>query len=363
MSTKIMPLFFALLAVTSCAKKPPAAPRTVPVSVGKAIEKAAPIFVEALGHVEPIITVQVRSRIEGELMEVYFTEGKEVKKNDLLFTIDPRPYEASLKAAQATLEDSLAQLALAEEKVKRYAQLTRDEYYSQIDYETLQANYASAQATVQKNQADVDTAAINLEYCWIYSPCDGLTGILQVTRGNLIGVDQPQELITINQMAPIYVSFSIPENKLVCVRKAHAKKPLAVFSTFEDFKECEFEGKLQMFDNMVDQATGMITLRATYENEDRSLWPGQFVRTRIVTDTVEKAVLIPTTAIQQTQTGPIVYVVKPDNTVEIRKVALGQREDDNIIVKSGITPGETVVLEGQLNLFAGAKVTIPGTGT
>lgn len=352
-------LILILCFSVSCGKKPPKPKPVYPVHIGKAERKTSPLFIEALGHVEPIITVQIRSRIEGELMGVYFTEGQEVKKDDLLFTIDPRPYEASLKNAQAALERTQADLALSEEKLKRYAQLTRDEYYSQIDYETIQANYAANLAAVKQADANVDSAALNLEYCWIYAPIDGLTGILQIDRGNLISADGPSELITLNQMAPIYVTFSIPEMQLHTVRKAHAKSALKTLAAFESFEEESFEGKLQMFDNMVDSETGMINLRAVYENRDRALWPGQFVRIRLVTGEAENAVIIPYSAIQQTQSGPIVYTVKADNTVEIRNVQLGQRENENVIVLKGVKAGETIVTEGQLNLYQGARVTVP----
>lgn len=345
----------------SCGKKAPPPKRSYPVTIGKTVQKSVPLFIEALGHVEPIITVQVRSRIEGELMDVYFTEGQEVKKDDLLFTIDPRPYEASLKNAQAALERVTAELILSEEKVKRYAQLTRDEYYSQIDYESLQSSYAANLAAVKQAEANVDTAALNLEYCWIYAPIDGLTGILQIDKGNLVSADGPQQLITVNQMSPIYVTFSIPEMQLYKVRKANAKGALKTLAAFESFATESFEGKLQMFDNTVDTQTGMINLRAAYENGDRALWPGQFVRIRLITGEAKDAVLIPYSAIQQTQSGPIVYAVKADNTVEIRQIALGQREDDNVIVLKGLKANESIVIEGQLNLFEGASVYVPSS--
>lgn len=354
-------LLIVLCFSISCSKKAPPPKRTYPVTLGKTEQKTAPLFVEGLGHVEPIITVQVRSRIEGELMDVYFTEGQEVNKDDLLFTIDPRPYEASLKNAQAALDRTLADFALSEEKVKRYAQLTRDEYYSQIDYETIQSSYAANLAAVKQAEANVDSAALNLEYCWIYAPISGLTGILQIDKGNLVSADGPQQLITLNQMAPIYVTFSIPEMQLYAVRKAHAKGALKTLATFESFEEESFEGTLQMFDNMVDSETGMINLRAVYQNCDRALWPGQFVRIRLITEEVENAVIIPYSAIQQTQSGPIVYAVKEDNTVQIRKVTLGQREDENVIVIKGLAANETIVTEGQLNLFEGASVYVPSS--
>src|SRR5579872_2669643 len=215
---QLISCLLSFLLLFSCSKTPaPPPPPSYPARIAVAAQNEPPILIEALGHVDAITAIDIRSRIEGELTGVYFTQGQEVKKGDLLFTVDPRPYQAALKQAEATLEENLAILALAEEKVKRYMILAKDEYYSQIDYETLQSNYAAAAAVVKQNQAQVDSALINLDYCWIYAPIDGMTGILQVDFGNLVGAagSQPsQPLITLNQMAPIFVTFAVPEFQL-----------------------------------------------------------------------------------------------------------------------------------------------------
>lgn len=352
-----MRILLLLLLLSACHKKPAPPPTLAyPVTTGVAVQKEAPIYIEALGHVESITAINIKSRIEGELTGVYFTQGQEVKKNDLLFTIDPRPYQATLKEAQATLDQNLANLALAAEKVKRYRTLAKDEFYSQIDYETLQANYASTAALVEQNRAQVDSALINLNYCWIYAPIDGMMGLLQVDLGNLVA-NNGDALSSLNQMAPIYVTFSIPEFQLPRILKNGRDKELKVLAAYEDFTTDEnFEGKLFMLNNSVDQKTGMITLRAIFPNDKRQMWPGQFVRTRLILHTIPDAVIIPYTAIQLTQTGPVVFVVKSDKTVEMRNVKLGQREDENIIITDGIKPGEPIVIEGQLNLYSGAKI-------
>lgn len=347
-----------LLFLTACHKKEPI--KTVPVYPVRAdiaVQKEAPIFIEALGHVDSITTVNIKSRIEGELTGVYFTQGQEVKKNDLLFTIDPRPYQSTLKEAQALLDQNLANLALAEEKVKRYRTLAKDEFYSQIDYETLQVSYASTSALVAQNKAQVDSATINLNYCWIYAPIDGMMGILQVDYGNLVTNDGTT-LATLNQMAPIYVTFSIPEFQLPQIQRHYREGNLKVLAAYEDFSGEFFQGKLFMLNNSVDPDTGMITLRAIFENEKRELWPGQFVRTRLILQTIPDAVVIPYTAIQLTQAGPVIFVIKEDNTVEQRAIKLGQRENADIIVLQGLKSGEKFVTEGQLNLYTGAKVAI-----
>ncbi len=355
----IIPLF-----LTSCAKKAPSPPPIYPVQIGMAVSKPMPLFLEALGHVESITSIQIRSRIEGELTGVFFTQGKEVKQGDLLFTIDSKPYEAALKEAQGALEQSLAELALAEEKVKRYRILAKDEYYSQIDYETLQANFASTAAAVQQNQGAVDSANINLDYCWIYAPIDGMLGILNVDYGNLVAAPdgKTDPLVILNQMAPIYVTFSLPEFQLPQIQRAYKKQELKVIAAYDQFDEETFIGALFMIDNQVDPQTGMIKLRATFDNEKRDLWPGQFVRTRLILSTLQNAVVIPTAAVQMTLTEPIVFVVKQGNTVEQRTVKLGQREGDEIIILEGLKGEEKIVTEGQINLFNDAKIFIPQEG-
>ena len=347
------------LIFSACHKKQPAAePPSYPVRTIAAIQKEAPIFIEALGHVDSITSINLKSRIEGELTGVYFRQGEEVSKGDLLFTIDPRPYQAQLKESQALLEENLANLSLASEKVKRYRTLAKDEYYSQIDYETLQSNYTATAALVEQNRAQVESALIELNYCWIYAPIDGMMGLLQIDYGNLVANDG-STLSTLNQMAPIYVTFAIPEFKLPQVQKHFSKQDLIVLAAYEDFtSEDVFKGKLFMLDNAVDPNTGMITLRAIFENKNRELWPGQFIRTRLILRTVPDAVMVPYTAIQLTQTGPVIFVLKEDQTVEQRAVTLGQREESNIIILKGVKAGETIVTEGQINLFSGAKVAV-----
>ena len=352
-----------MIFLSSCHGKKPAIPSTpvYPIQITEAATRDVPIFIEALGHVDSITSINIFSRVEGELTGIYFKQGQEVKKGDLLFTIDPKLYQASLKQAQGALEQSLANLTLSEEKVKRYRLLAKDEYYSQIDYESLQADMAANLALVKENQGQVDGASINLDYCWIYAPIDGMTGILQIDYGNLICAACNSPLVTLNQMAPIFVTFSIPEFQLPRIQKAHRDQSMKVLAAYEDFKSGEiFEGCLYMLDNTVDAKTGMISLRAIFENKNRELWPGQFIRNRIILQTMKDAVVIPYTAIQITQKGPIVFALKADMTVEQRSVKLGQRMDEQVIVLEGVKGGERIVLEGQINLRNGSKVRIPG---
>lgn len=331
-----------------------------PVHITEAKAQDTPIFVEALGHVQSITSINLYSRIEGELIGIHFNQGSEVKKGDLLFSIDPKPYLAKLKTAEGNLERTRANLILAQEKVKRYKSLTKDEYYSQIDYETLQANLAATYAELRANEGEVDQAKINLDYCSIFAPIDGKTGILNIDFGNLVCVSCQTPLVTLNQMSPIFVTFSIPEVELPKIQR-QKEKTLDVLAAYEDFSEDQtFKGLLYMLDNRVDPGTGMVKLRAIFENTDRALFPGQFIRTRVILKTIKDAVVIPFSAIQITQEKPIVFVLNQDSTVEQRVVTLGQRQNGSIVVTDGIKPGEKIVTEGQMNLESGTKVFISG---
>ena len=360
---KIVFVALSCLLLAACEKKKPSPPAPAyPVQIIEAKTRDTPLFIEALGHVQSITSINIYSRIEGELTGVFFQQGEREKKGDLLFTVDPKPYQAALKQAPGALEQSLANLALSEEKVKRYRMLASDEYYSQIDYETLQSDMAANLALVKENQGQVESAQINLDYCWIYAPIDGMTGILQIDYGNLICVNCNSPLITLNQMAPIFVTFNVPEFQLPRIQKAMREQALKVVACYEDFESGElFDGSLYMLDNAVDAQTGMVALRAIFENKNRELWPGQFIRNRLILSTMKDAVVIPYTAIQMGQQGPLLFIVKEDMTVEQRIVKLGQRMGDEVIVLGGLQAGEKIVLEGQINLYNGSKVYIPGS--
>lgn len=355
--------FTLLLFLASCShQKSEVMPsHSFPVQLTKVEKKEVPIYLEALGHVDPIVSVELRSRIEGYLTGVYFTQGQEVKQDDLLFTIDPKPYEAALKQAIGVLEQTSANVSLALEKVKRYQSLVQEEFYSQIDYETLQSNFAAETARVTQAEAEVESAQINLDYCWIYAPIQGMMSLLDVDFGNLVGNDQAQKLATLNQISPIYVTFSLPEIHLPQIQKYQKQNNLQTVVAFENFEgEC-FEGELKILNNQVDPDTGMIKLRAVFANENKELWPGQFVRTRVILYRDKEALLIPYTAVQMTASGPVAFVATDTMTVERRSLVLGQRQGELVIVLDGLKAEETIVSEGQLNLTPGAHIYVPGT--
>ena len=248
-------------------------------------------------------------------------------------------------------------MSLAKDKLKRYTPLVKEEYISKLEYEQLKTNVDKFEAIVDQNLAEIENAQINLDYCQIYAPVTGKTGIIQIDKGNLIPKNNQTPLISINQLKPIYVIFSIPEKDLIKVQQ-YKKDNLVVYASFDELKDSKIIGKLNLLDNQVDKQTGMIKLRAIFENTNEKLWPGQYVNVRLILTIKKDALIIPYEAIQLTSEGPQVYVVKNDNTVEMRKVILSQREDENIIVEKGLLEGETIVIKGQLNLYPKAKVNI-----
>jgi len=353
------PLLLIILLLASCAKEktvPPPPPS--PIHAATVEVKDVPLFLDTIGHVEPMATVNINSRVKGQIVGVYFKEGDFVKKGDLLFAIDPRIFQANLDKAKATLLQNIATAEIAQEKVTRYTSLTKDEYFSQLDYDQLKSNVDQLNAVIKQNQADIDLAAINLDYCWIYSPIDGRSGILQIQEGNWVKDDESQTLVVVSQISPIYVTFSIPENALHQVKEYCQQSLLQTRASFNDLAKNYFQGELEMVDNMVDQNTGMVKLRSTFPNKQEELWPGQFVRTRLILTTRPKSVIIPYQAVSITTTGTYVFIVKEDRTIEMRAVKLGQREDENVIVLDGLQGGETIATDGLVNLYPGVTVSI-----
>ncbi len=361
---RVLIYFLVLLSLTSCHRKKKKIPPPVfPVTISEVVQKDSPIYIDTIGHVDPIVTVNVVSRVKGEITNVYFTEGQTVKEGDLLFAIDPRTFQATLDKEVATLAATTSRYQFAREKVLRYSGLTEEDFYSQVNFDSLTTDMKTFEAVMQQNQADIDDAKINLDYCWIYSPLNGRTGILQVDRGNVLKADESQTLVVINQMKPIYVTFSVPERDLVRIRKYAKKNDLTTIAAFEDFHKDAFTGKLQMIDNQVNEKTGMVDIRSIFENEDEGLWPHQFVRTRLILYVMKDALVIPYQAINMTMEGPQVFVVKQDQTVDMRKVELGERENGDVIILKGLQKGEKIVTEGLQNLFPNAHVSIKGTYT
>jgi membrane fusion protein, multidrug efflux system len=340
---------------------PPGPPKGVPVTIGSAVQKNIPIQVRAIGTVEAYSTVAVKTMIGGQITKVGFSEGQDVRKGDLLFEIDSAPFEAALKMAEAARARDIALKDNAEKEVRRYAALVEKNLVPRQQYDQFVSSAAALEATVQADAAAVQNARVQLAYCSIRSPIDGRTGSLLVQQGNVVKANDAT-LVTINQVVPIRVSFSIPEQYLAEVRKYHAAGTLKVEAIPQDGKANSVSGALSFIGNAVDPATGTIQLKGTYPNTDRRLWPGQFVNVVLTLTVRSGAVVVPSEAIQTGQKGQYVFVVRPDLTVEARPVVAGEVYEGGTIIGKGIAAGEKIVTDGQLRLVPGVKVE-PKNGT
>jgi len=394
-------------------RSPAAAPPPVPVVVGDAVERTVPIQVAAVGNAQAYTSVGIKAQVAGQIVRVHFTEGRDVRAGDLLFTIDPRPVEAALRQAQANvardtaqlrqaeaallqqqaevrkaeanLERDLAQLRNAQAQERRYRELMDRELIAREQYDQLRTNLAAMEATVQADRAAIEnakaaaTAAVatvdnvravvrageamvdgvrlQLGYTTIRAPLDGRTGNLLVQAGNVVKANEDTPMVVINQVHPIYVSFAVPEQYLADIKRFRAAAPLRVEARLPNQPATLATGELTFVNNAVDQATATIQLKATFANGDDALWPGQFLDVAL-TLTRRPALLVPSQSIQAGQQGPFVFVVGPDRTVEARRVVVGTRLGAETIVEQGLRAGERIVTDGQLRLVPGAKVEV-----
>ena len=355
-----------LVASSGCSKKSTQAagpPQFAPlVTVARASAHDVPIYLEEIGRSGAFESVTVTPQISGRITERHFEDGAELKKGQLLFTIDPRPYQAQLDSAQAQLAQSRAALDLAKTQLKMYASIANTRAVSQLDLETRKNTVAVDEAQVQTNEAALETAKLNLEYCYIHAPIDGRAGMRLVDVGNIVQTNATG-LLLIQRLDPIYADFTITEADLPEVQRQLARGTLhALVRIPADPPNRAREGKLTFVDNTVQNATGTVNLRATTANADHHFWPGQFVNVTLVLATAKAAVLIPNQATQISQQGSYVFVVKPDSTAELRMITLGQRQGDDVVVTKGVAAGEQVVVTGQLTVAPGAKVHVQEAG-
>ena len=362
----------------------------IPVEVASVVRKKVPLQLRIIGNVQAYSTVTVKSRVAGQIMRVSFTEGQDVKKGDLLFMIDPRPFEAALKQAEANLERDLAQVKQAEANLERdMAQeknaeaeanrykllfergvVSRQQYDKfRTDWEALLATVqadkaakANAEAAVLADRAAVENAKLQLSYCSIHSPMEGRTGSLIVQEGNIIK-ENDANLVVINQINPIYVSFSVPEQYLGEIKKYMRVGTLEVEAAVPNHEGTPYQGFISFVDNAVDTGTGTIKLKGTFTNKDGRLWPGQFVNVVLKLTTEPNAIVVPSQAVQTGQQGQYVFVVKQDLTVESRPVVVSRTTDGETVVQKGLNPDEKVVTDGQLRLYPGAKVEIKNSNS
>jgi multidrug efflux system membrane fusion protein len=345
----------------SRAKEKPAAkgPGAVPVAVAAATQQTVPVRLQAIGNVEAYASVAVKSRVDGQIVEVRFREGQEVKKGDVIFRIDPRGFEASLRQAEAQALRDVASRDQAANQERRYLELLDKNFVSKDAYAQYRTNAATAEATSKASQAALENARLNLDYTIIRSPIDGYVGRALLQAGNMVKANDTISLVVINQVRPVYVSFAIPEQQLTVVRELMRKNPLAVEVAAPGDEKTVATGRIAFLDNAVDQTTGTIKVRAIFDNADATLWPGQFYTVRVKLYDQENAIVVPTRALQTGPSGQFVYVVKPDMTADVRKVVVTRTEGDiSVLASGGVAKDEKVVVRGALRLAPGIKVNI-----
>ncbi|HTM08795.1 MAG TPA: efflux RND transporter periplasmic adaptor subunit [Verrucomicrobiae bacterium] len=346
--------------MTTAAKKPEPGRResrpAVPVTVVAAVQKIMPVQLEAVGTVEPYSTVSIRSQVTGAITKVHFQEGQDVKEGDLLFTVDPRPFEATLKQAEANLAKDTAMLANAREQARRYQELVKKQYVSQEQYDQIKTNADAIEATVDADKANVENAKVQLSYCRIYSPVTGRTGSLLVNEGNVVRTNDATPLVTINQVTPIYVTFALPEQNLPQIKSRLIGGKLTVQAVLPQGQQPE-QGDLSFIDNSVDRTTGTIKLKGTFRNGERRLWPGQFVKA-VLKLTDQEAIVVPSDAVQTGQQGQQVFVVRQDSAVDVRPVVVSRSLNGESVIEKGLQAGERVVTDGQFLLAPGSRIQI-----
>jgi multidrug efflux system membrane fusion protein len=351
-------LFMSL--IPACSGKPAQPPPKPPVAVteGTVVQKTVPVQIRAIGNVEAYSTISVKSQIGGILTNVHFREGQDVGKGALLFTIDPRTYEAAVKQAEANLAKDSAQFKNARVEVARYEELVKKGYVAQEQYDQIRTNSDALEATVNADKAQLENARLQLKYCYIYSPIAGRTGNLMANQGNLIKANADTAMVVVNQIQPIYVTFSVPEQYLSDIKKYMAAGKLTVEAFISKGDTKPEHGVLTFVDNTVDMTTGTIKLKGTFINKEKRLWPGQFVDVFLTLTTQPNAVVVPSEAIQVGQSGTYVFVIKKDLTVESRPVVVDRSLDGESVIAKGLQPGDKVVTDGQLRLVPGAKIEI-----
>lgn len=370
----------------------------MPVVTARAVAKAVPVTLPAVGTAEPVATVQIRSQVTGQLSQIHFREGQDVRKGEPLFTLDARPFQAALQQAQAVLARDTAQARNAQAQRTRYQDLFNRGLIARDQYETQMATAAALEATIAADQAQVENARVNLQYARILAPISGRTGALGVHEGDLVRANDTAALVVINQVSPIYVTFAVPGRYLPDIRRFQSKQPLhvdarilaggtpgapqvappsvgtapmpgagaqpptdgasaaAAAASEPDPSDRVEAGKVAFIDNTVDPTTGTIRLKATFQNGDHALWPGLFVQVNVVLRTDPNATVVPAAAVQTSQAGQFIYVVTPDRTAEIRNVTVERQQGDDVVIAKGISPGDEVVTDGQLRLTPGARV-------
>jgi multidrug efflux system membrane fusion protein len=338
------------------AQHTPAPPPAVPVTSGLAEARDMPVYVRGLGTVQAYNAVAVRSRVDGQIVRVAFTEGQEVKTGDLLFEIDPAPFRAALDAAMAARQRDEAQLASVNADFKRTAKLVEQGWQTRQAYDQQKAQLGQLESALKSDDAQIETARINLGYTEIRAPIDGRSGARQVDLGNVIHANDQTPLTTITQLHPISVSFTVPQREFERIREAKAKGEVETDAYTEGDSKLLGKGSLAFIDNQIDQQTGTLRLKATFANADEALWPGEFVDVRLVVEVRRNAVTVPARTVERGPDGEFLFVVRGDGTVEMRKVRVFEEEQGLAVIDSGLAAGERVVVDGQYRLENGTRV-------
>jgi multidrug efflux system membrane fusion protein len=329
---------------------------SVPVKVGRTLQATVPVQLDAVGRIEPIAEVAVKARVGGELTKVWFTEGQSVSAGETLFTVDPRPYQAALEAAEALLARDRALLRKAELDARRYADLLEQQLATQEQHDQMTANLEALRAAIAGDQAAISNARLQLSYCTIESPIAGRTGALTLKAGNQVKANDDKPLVTVSQIRPIAAGFSVPARWLGEIARRRGR-PIGVAVKPAESGGAAL-GTLSFVDNAVDAATGTVLLKATFPNVDEALWPGQFVQVTVTLGEEPDRVVAPAPAVQTGQSGAYVFVVNADQTVELRPVTVDRMDERDAVIATGLAAGEVVVTEGQLRLLPGSRVEI-----
>jgi multidrug efflux system membrane fusion protein len=354
--TLVAALGLALFASSCAEKKEKPKEERIPVTVASAVEQDVPVEIRVIGNVQPYTTVAIRAQVGGQLTRVWFREGQDVHRGDRLFTIDPRPYQSALAQAEANLARDEAQLKNAQADAARYADLVKKDFITKQDYDKTLTGAEASKAVVAADRAAIENTRLQLQYCDITAPIDGRTGAVMVHEGNIIKAGDTNPIVTINQVQPVYVQFAVPESQFAQVRAAAALLP--VTATPQGGGASIDGGKLTFIDNAVDPQTGTITLKATFPNGNRALWPGEFVNVTMTLSKRANAIVVPAQALQNGQKGQYVYVVTADKGVEMRPVTVVQQTESQAVIGKGVNVGDTVVTDGQLRLTPKSKVDV-----
>ena len=351
-------LLMALLLIGGCGKPPKQQRPPIVVTATKAVTMDIPLFYDYIGHGDSNTSVDIYAQVSGKLTSQKYTGGELIRTGDILFTIDSRPYVAAIKKAHSELEKNTANQQFAKEKAETYTELIKDDIVSQLDFDQALTSVLTLDAQIEQNKADIDLAKLNIQWCTVRAPITGVTSITSIGVGTYVPVGGSTPLVTIKQSVPLSLNIYVPEVHFLKIRALKNRGPVRVQAFSDEDTERVYEGTLTLIDNSMDKQTGTIWMQASFTNENATMWPNEYFLTRVHLGIAKGAIVIPNEVIVKTQKGNLVYVIKKDNTVESRTITIGDTYRELVIVEKGLTAGDVVVLEGQINLSPGVHVMI-----